>query len=68
MVAGPSRPGPVIGGDNAIRDGAIVDPGNQDARVQEVRQFFDDISTDRRLTATAVQTVGSKGYDGFAPL
>ena len=60
-----SRPGTVIVGDNVIRDGAIVDPNNGDARVRGVRKFFDDISGDRRLTATAVQTVGSKGYDGF---
>ena len=61
-----SRPGTVIVGDNVIRDGAIVDPNNGDARVRGVRKFFDDIAGDRRLTATAVQTVGSKGYDGFA--
>ena len=60
-----SRPGTVIVGDNVVRDGAIVDPKNGDSRVQGVREFFDDISSDRRLTATAVQTVGSKGYDGF---
>lgn len=61
-----SRPGTVIIGDNVIRDGAIVDPNSGDARVQGIRKFFNNMSGDRRLTATAVQTVGSKGYDGFA--
>ena len=61
-----SRPGTVIVGDNVIRDGAIVDPENGDQRVQGIRNFFDQIASDQRLTATAVQTVGSKGYDGFA--
>ena len=61
-----SQPGTVIFGDNVIRDGAIVDSRNTDARVQGVRKFFDDIAADQRLVATALQTVGSKGYDGFA--
>lgn len=61
-----SRPGTVIIADNVVRDGAIVDPGNTDARVQGVQKFFDKLSADRRLAATAIQTVGSKGYDGFA--
>lgn len=61
-----SRPGTVIIADNVVRDGAIVDPGNTDPRVQGVQKFFDKLSTDRRLAATAIQTVGCKGYDGFA--
>ena len=61
-----SRPGTVIIADNVVRDGAIVDPGNTDPRVQGVQKFFDKLSTDGRLAATAIQTVGSKGYDGFA--
>ena len=61
-----SRPGTVIVADNVIREGMIVDAENKDARVQGVRKFFDKIANDKRLTATAVQTVGSKGYDGFA--
>lgn len=60
-----SRPGTVIIGDNIVRDGAIVDPQNSDPRVQGVRRFFEMIAADRRLDATALQTVGSKGYDGF---
>ncbi len=61
-----ARPGTVIVGDNVIRDGAIVDAASSDARVQGVRKFFNMLSSDPRLQATAVQTVGSKGYDGFA--
>jgi predicted O-methyltransferase YrrM len=61
-----SRPGTVIIADNVVRDGAIVDPGHIDPSVQGVQKFFDTLSTDRRLAATAIQTVGSKGYDGFA--
>jgi predicted O-methyltransferase YrrM len=61
-----SRPGTVIIGDNVVRDGAVTDAANPDPRVQGVRSFFDRMSTDPRLDATAIQTVGSKGWDGFA--
>lgn len=61
-----SRPGTVIVADNVIREGMICDAESRDPRVQGVRRFFDKIANDARLTATAVQTVGSKGYDGFA--
>jgi predicted O-methyltransferase YrrM len=61
-----SRPGTLIVGDNVIRDGAVVDPESTDPRVQGVRRFFDMLAAEPRLEATAVQTVGSKGYDGFA--
>ena len=60
-----SRAGTVLVCDNVIREGAILEAGSADPRVQGVRQFFDAISADRRLRATAIQTVGSKGYDGF---
>ena len=61
-----SRPGTVIVADNVIREGMIVDTENKDPRVQGVQKFFDKIANDPRLMATAIQTVGSKGYDGFA--
>jgi predicted O-methyltransferase YrrM len=61
-----SRPGTAIIGDNVIRDGAVVDKDNKDPRVIGVRTFLDKLGTDPRLDATAIQTVGSKGYDGFA--
>ena len=61
-----ARPGTVIIGDNVVRAGAVVDPGSEDPRVQGVRRFFDMLGDDPRVTATAIQTVGSKGWDGFA--
>ena len=61
-----SHPGTVIVADNVIRKGMVVDAENKDPRVQGVRKFFDKIANDTRLIATAVQTVGSKGHDGFA--
>jgi predicted O-methyltransferase YrrM len=60
-----SRPGTIIIGDNVVRDGAVTDPGSTDPRVQGVRRFFDLIADEPRLTATALQTVGCKGWDGF---
>lgn len=61
-----ARPGTVIVGDNVVRDGAVIDPTSTDSNVGGVRRFFDLIAANERLTATAIQTVGSKGYDGFA--
>ncbi|WP_370369072.1 hypothetical protein [Catenulispora sp. GP43] len=48
-----------------MRNGAVTDPGSRDERVQGVRAVFADIAGDDRLEATAVQTVGAKGWDGF---
>ncbi len=61
-----SRRGSLIICDNIVRDGAIADEANTDARLQGVRAFLDRVATEPRLSATALQTVGSKGYDGFA--
>jgi predicted O-methyltransferase YrrM len=61
-----SRPGTVIIGDNVIRDGAIIDSKSTDERVAGTRSFLEKMGNDSRLDATAIQTVGSKGYDGFA--
>jgi predicted O-methyltransferase YrrM len=60
-----SRPGTIIITDNVIRDGAVINPEDPDPRVQGVRRFFEMIAADPRIDATALQTVGSKGYDGF---
>jgi predicted O-methyltransferase YrrM len=60
-----SRPGTVIIADNVIRNGAVVDPQDPDPRVQGVRRFLAQMAGDARLEATAMQTVGMKGYDGF---
>jgi len=59
-----SRPGGVIVVDNVVRNGAVVDPGGN-AMAQGVRRMMDAVHADQRVTATAVQTVGAKGYDGF---
>jgi len=59
-----SRKGAVIIVDNVVRNGAVTDPGGN-AQVQGVRRMMDAINRDARVAATAVQTVGSKGYDGF---
>ncbi|MEU0449414.1 O-methyltransferase [Streptomyces tendae] len=60
-----TRPGSVIIGDNVVRDGAVADATSSDPRVQGVRRFTELISEHPRLTATTIQTVGAKGYDGF---
>jgi predicted O-methyltransferase YrrM len=61
-----SRRGTLIVADNVIRDGAVADPASQDPSVIGVRAFFDAVAAEPRLRATAIQTVGAKGYDGFA--
>ncbi|HEV3042043.1 MAG TPA: O-methyltransferase [Candidatus Angelobacter sp.] len=61
-----SRPGTVIVADNVIRDGAVIDPASEDPRVQGMRRFNELVAAERRVSATEIQTVGSKGYDGFA--
>jgi predicted O-methyltransferase YrrM len=61
-----SRVGTIIIIDNVIRNGAVVDERSTDTSVQGVRRMNEMIAADPRVTATALQTVGSKGYDGFA--
>jgi predicted O-methyltransferase YrrM len=61
-----SRPGSLIIVDNIVRDGAVLDPASSDPSIQGVRRFNDMLARERRVTATEIQTVGSKGYDGFA--
>ncbi|HHB2026555.1 TPA: O-methyltransferase, partial [Bacillus cereus] len=60
-----SRPGTVIIGDNVVREGEVIDNTSNDPRVQGIRRFYERIATEPRVSATALQTVGSKGYDGF---
>lgn len=60
-----TRPGSVILVDNVIREGNILDPDNADPRVIGTRALFDAVSAEPRLDATAIQTVGDKGWDGF---
>lgn len=60
-----TREGSVIIIDNVIRDGAVADAGSRDPAVAGAREAIDLIAAEPRLSATAVQTVGAKGYDGF---
>ena len=60
-----ARRGTVIVVDNVVRDGAVIDTASADVNVQGVRRFNDVIAAEPRVTATTIQTVGSKGYDGF---
>ena len=49
-----------------MRDGEIIDPESDDPSVQGVRRFMAQVAGESRVKATVVQTVGAKGYDGFA--
>ncbi|MGX1828283.1 O-methyltransferase [Paenibacillus taichungensis] len=60
-----ARPGSLIIGDNIVRDGEVINADSTDSRVQGVQSFLKLIADNPRLEATALQTVGSKGYDGF---
>ncbi len=61
-----SRKGTLIVVDNIIREGQVIDAASSDANVQGARRLFDLLAAEPRLEATALQTVGSKGHDGFA--
>lgn len=58
--------GSVIIVDNVVRKGGVIDASSEDANIKGVRRFAERLSADSRVTATMVQTVGAKGYDGFA--
>jgi predicted O-methyltransferase YrrM len=60
-----SRPGTLIIADNVVRDGAVIDGESPDPSVQGVRRMNELVAGEPRVSATAIQTVGSKGYDGF---
>ncbi len=61
-----SRPGTLILADNVVREGSIVEEASTDPRVAGTRIFLEKLGNHPRLDATAIQTVGVKGYDGFA--
>lgn len=61
-----ARSGSVIIVDNVVRKGRVLDTSNSDAEIAGVRRFVERVTTDARVTATMMQTVGSKGHDGFA--
>jgi len=60
-----SHPGSLIITDNVIRDGALVDPASDDPAVEGSRRLHAMLQAEQRVSATTIQTVGSKGYDGF---
>jgi predicted O-methyltransferase YrrM len=60
-----SRKGSVIIADNVVREGALADPASDDPRVRAMRRFHEVVAAEPRVSATTIQTVGSKGYDGF---
>jgi predicted O-methyltransferase YrrM len=61
-----SRPGTMIIADNVVRGGAVADSASRDVNVQGVRRFIEMMAAEPRVSATVIQTVGSKGYDGLA--
>ncbi len=61
-----SHRGSLIIVDNVIRKGALLDSEITDPAVQGMRRFIHLLGAEPRISATAIQTVGSKGYDGFA--
>jgi predicted O-methyltransferase YrrM len=61
-----TRPGSLIVADNVVRGGAVVDAGSEDPSVVGIRRFAELVAGEPRLLATALQTVGRKGWDGLA--
>ena len=60
-----ARSGSVIVTDNVVRDGRVTDESSRDPMVAGTRRFLDALAEEPRVSATAIQTVGSKGWDGF---
>jgi predicted O-methyltransferase YrrM len=60
-----ATPGALVIVDNVVRHGAVIDASSTDPNVQGTRKLYEQIAAEPRATATAVQTVGNKGYDGF---
>jgi predicted O-methyltransferase YrrM len=60
-----TRPGGLIVADNVVRDGALADPESEEPTIPAQRRLHEMIAADPRVTATTIQTVGGKGYDGF---
>jgi predicted O-methyltransferase YrrM len=61
-----SRRGTLIIADNVVRKGAVIDAASTDPNIQGMRRFHELVAAESRVSATAIQTVGSKGYDGFS--
>jgi predicted O-methyltransferase YrrM len=63
-----ARPGSLIVADNVVREGGVIQADSEDPRVQGTRRFLAAAAADPRIAGTAIQTVGTKGYDGLALL
>jgi len=61
-----ARTGSVIIADNVVREGAVLDANSKDADIQGIRRFLEMVGKENRVSGTALQTVSSKSYDGFA--
>jgi len=61
-----ARSGSVIIADNVVREGAVLDANSKDADIQGIRRFLEMVGKEKRVSGTALQTVSSKSYDGFA--
>jgi predicted O-methyltransferase YrrM len=61
-----AHPGTLILADNVVRDGKVLDANSADPDIQGVRRFLELVAAHPRLSSTAFQTVGARGYDGFA--
>ena len=61
-----ARKGSVIIADNVVREGAVLDANSKDADIQGIRRFLEMVGKEKRVSGTALQTVGTKNYDGFA--
>jgi predicted O-methyltransferase YrrM len=61
-----SHPGTIIIADNVVRDGKVIEPDNPDPNVQGVRRLTELMAAEPRLSATAIPTIGARGYDGFS--
>jgi predicted O-methyltransferase YrrM len=61
-----AHPGTILVADNVVRDGKVIDAESRDPDVQGVRRFLELVAAHPRLSAMAFQTVGARGYDGFA--
>lgn len=61
-----ARPGALVVVDNVVRSGAVLEEGSDNPDIRGIRSFFERLGADGRVSATAIQTVGSKGWDGIA--
>jgi predicted O-methyltransferase YrrM len=60
-----SKSGTVIIGDNVVRNGKVIDENSSDDKIKGVQEFIELLGAETRIDAAAIQTVGTKGYDGF---